>query len=115
MKSALRLGLVAAAVPVLSGCFYLPGSFGASGGGSAASTSAQSNVRGAIPAIEAYYADNNTYSGVTLAALQQYDYGVKDTRVITANDETYCLESTAGGETYSKSGPGGDIVSGPCA
>lgn len=113
MKSALRLGLVVAAVPVVSGCFYFPGTFGASG--SSSSSSAETNVRGAIPAIEAYYADNNTYSGVTLEALQQYDYGVADVRVVTANGETYCLESVTGGETYSKAGPAAEIVAGACA
>lgn len=114
MKSAFRLGLVAAAVPVLSGCFYFPGTFGASGGGSADAAAAQANVRGAIPAIEAYYADNNTYAGVSLETLQEYDYGVKDIRVVTANDQTYCLESGVGGETYSKAGPGADILPGYC-
>jgi hypothetical protein len=114
VKGVLRLLLVVASVPLVSGCFYFPGTFGASGGGSANASAAQANVRGAIPAIEAYYADNNTYSGVTLAALQDYDYGVKDVRVVMANDQTYCLESTAGGETYSKAGPGGEILPGPC-
>lgn len=114
MKQGLRLLVLVAAVPVVSGCFYFPGSFGASGGESADASAAQANVRGAVPAIEAYYADNNTYSGVTLAALQEYDYGVADVRVVRANDQTYCLESTAGGETYSKAGPGGEILSGPC-
>jgi len=114
VKQALRVLVLVAAVPVVSGCFYFPGSFGTSGGGSADASAAQSNVRGAIPAIEAYYADNNTYAGVTLEALQQYDYGVADVRVVQADDVTYCLESTGGAETYSKTGPGGDIVPGAC-
>lgn len=114
MKQGLRLLVLLAAVPVVSGCFYFPGSFGASGGESADAAHAQAMVRGAIPAIEAYYADHNTYSGVTVAALQEYDYGIKEIRVVTAEGDTYCLESSAGGETYSKTGPGGDIVSGPC-
>lgn len=114
MKQGLRLLVLLAAVPVVSGCFYFPGSFGASGVESADAASAQANVRGAIPAIEAYYADHNTYSGVTLAGLQEYDYGVKDVRVVMANDQTYCVESTAGGETYSKAGPAVDILPGPC-
>jgi hypothetical protein len=114
VKLGLRILLVVAVVPVVSGCFYFPGSFGASGGESADAASAQASVRGAVPAIEAYYADNNTYSGATLEALQQYDYGVKDVRLVTAEGETYCLESTAGGETYSKTGPGGDILPEAC-
>lgn len=114
MKQGIRLLVLVAAVPVVSGCFYFPDSFGASGGESADASAAQANVRGAVPAIEAYYADNNTYSGVTLAALQQYDYGVKDVRVVVAEGQTYCLESSSGAETYSKAGPGGDILPGPC-
>jgi hypothetical protein len=114
VKRVLRLVLVVACVPLVSGCFYFPGTFGASGGESAEASAAQANVRGAIPAIEAYYADNNTYSGVTVATLQEYDYGVKDVRIAMANDQTYCVESTAGGETYSKAGPAADILPGPC-
>jgi hypothetical protein len=101
-------------VPLVSGCFYFPGTFGASGS-SETSSAAQSDVRGAIPAIEAYYADNNTYAGATLEALQQYDYGVADIRIVQADDVTYCLESTVGAETYSKAGPAAEIVAGACA
>jgi hypothetical protein len=114
VRQGFRLLFVIAAVPVVSGCFYFPGTFGASGS-SSSSSSSETNVRGAVPAIEAYYADNNTYSGVTLEALQQYDHGVADVRVVTANDETYCLESATGGEAYSKAGPAAEIVAGACS
>jgi hypothetical protein len=114
VKGVFRLVLVVASAPLVSGCFYFPTTFGASGGESANASAAQANVRGAIPAIEAYYADNNTYSGVTLATLQEYDYGVKAVRIAMANDQTYCAESTAGGETYSKAGPAADILPGSC-
>ena len=114
MRQGFRLLVVIAAVPAVSGCFYFPGTFGA-GGSSSSSSSSAASVRGAVPAIEAYYADNNTYSGATLEALQQYDYGIVDVRVVTANGETYCLESVTGGETYSKAGPGGEILPGACA
>jgi hypothetical protein len=114
VKGVFRLVLVVASAPLVSGCFYFPTTFGASGGESANASAAQANVRGAIPAIEAYYAENNTYSGVTLATLQEYDYGVKGVRIAIANDQTYCVESTAGGETYSKAGPAADILPGSC-
>src|SRR5689334_25358739 len=45
---------------------------------------AKANVRAAIPAIEAYNSDNTGtgnsagYAGMTLAALQAYDAGVKN-------------------------------------
>jgi hypothetical protein len=115
VRQGLRLLVVIAAVPVVSGCFYFPGSFGASGSSSSSSSAAEASVRGAIPAIEAYYADNNTYSGATLQALQAYDHGVTDIRIVQADDVTYCLESVAGGETFSKAGPAAEIVAGACA
>ena len=33
-------------------------------------SAAKANVRASIPGLEAYYADNNTYVGMTLAGLQ---------------------------------------------
>ena len=38
--------------------------------GRAADSSAKANVRAALPAVEAFYADNGTYTGMTVAALQ---------------------------------------------
>ncbi len=114
VRQGFRLLFVIAAVPLVSGCFYFPGTFGGCGS-SSSSSSAEASVRGAIPAIEAYYADNNTYSGVTVAALHEYDYGVAAIRIVQADDVTYCLESTGGAETYSKAGPAAEIVAGFCA
>ncbi|HLE98894.1 MAG TPA: prepilin-type N-terminal cleavage/methylation domain-containing protein, partial [Gaiellaceae bacterium] len=37
---------------------------------------AGSNVRAALPAVEAYYADNNTYVGMTIAQLKLIDQAV---------------------------------------
>jgi type IV pilus assembly protein PilA len=77
---------------------------------------AQANVRAAVPAVEAYFADNNTYVGMTLAALQLIDAGVAptlDTQSLAAS--TYCIDddSVAGSE-YKKSGPSATVVSGSC-
>ena len=78
-------------------------------------SAAQANVRSSIPAVEAYFADNNTYSGATLAYLQTtYDQGVKNIVIQSATATTYCVESVVGAETFKKSGPGADIVSGAC-
>ncbi len=79
-------------------------------------SAAKANVRAAIPAIEAFYADNNTYAGMTLAALQaSYDAGIKNiTFGSTLNATTYCVQSTVGQATYNKQGPSADIVSGAC-
>jgi type IV pilus assembly protein PilA len=78
-------------------------------------SAAQANVRASIPAVEAYYADNNTYAGATLAYLQTtYDQGVKNIVIQSATSTTYCIQSTVGAETWNKSGPGADIVTGAC-
>ena len=78
-------------------------------------SAAQANVRASIPAVEAYYADNNTYAGATLSYLQTtYDAGVKNIVVQSVSSTTYCIESTVGAETWKKSGPGSDILTGTC-
>src|SRR5688572_12771191 len=74
-------------------------------------SAAQANVRASIPAIEAYYADNNTYAGMNLTYLQTtYDQGVKNIVIQAASSTTYCIQSTVGAETWKKSGPGADIL-----
>ena len=76
---------------------------------------AQANVSAAVPGLEAYNADHNGYTNVTLSALQaSYDAGIKNIVVVSATSTTYCIESTVGAAEYHKSGPGGDIVSGSC-
>ena len=76
---------------------------------------AQADVQAAVPAIEAYNADNASgYTGATLSKLKTYDQGVKNITVVTANTTTYCMESTVGKYTFHKGGPGEDVTSGPC-
>jgi prepilin-type N-terminal cleavage/methylation domain-containing protein len=78
-------------------------------------TAAQANVRAAIPAMEAYAADNGSYTGATSAILQStYDQGIKHIRVKTANSTTYCVDSTVGASVYKKAGPSADITAGAC-
>jgi prepilin-type N-terminal cleavage/methylation domain-containing protein len=76
-----------------------------------------SNVRSAIPAVEAYYSDDvadggggSSYVGMTLAKLQTIDAAVKldaDPTNLTATD--YCVFSTVGKYTAWKRGPAGAI------
>ena len=76
---------------------------------------AQALLRSTIPALEAYYADNGTYLGVSVQKLRMtYDTGVPDVRFVRANSRTYFVEVTSGGETASKAGPAADITSEPC-
>jgi type IV pilus assembly protein PilA len=79
-------------------------------------SAARANVRSAIPAVEAYNADNSKgYSGMTLAKLTAYDQGVKNISIIgTPNTTSYCLSSTVGTKSWYKRGPGGDITTTAC-
>ena len=75
---------------------------------------AQANVRSAIPSVETYFADNNSYVGMTATALLAYDAGLK-ANVASAGTTTYCIYDTVGTFTYKKVGPGGSITSGACS
>jgi hypothetical protein len=73
------------------------------------------NIRAAIPAIEAYNADKATYAGMTVKLLREtYDYGIPEVEIVQATKTTYCIESTVAGETFSRHGPTADIVAGGC-
>jgi type IV pilus assembly protein PilA len=86
---------------------------------------AQANVRAAVPAVERFYSENQTYvglnnaSGATIPGLTYYDPATgSKVRVSTGpapSQSSYCIYSTAGKSTYFKHGPGGDITkdSGP--
>jgi hypothetical protein len=98
---------------LLAGCLWSSGRTSEYGSGSD-SAGAEANVRAAIPAIEAYYADHGMYRRATLRALREYDAGVARVRIISATRGSYCIESTVGGATYHKQGPAAAIVSGSC-
>ena len=79
-------------------------------------SAAKANVRASIPAVEAYYADNNQYTGMTLGGLQaSYDAGVKNIVIVSAGATDYCIKSTVGQATYYKNGPSGDITATACS
>ena len=72
---------------------------------------AQANVRAAIPAAEALYADTNSYATMSIAALQGIDQGVKlTTAVATGGGAGYCLSSQVGQYWGYVNGPGGPGV-----
>ena len=76
-------------------------------------TTAEANVRAAVPAIESFRADRNSYEGMDLGALKEYDSGLKNIVVVRADERTYCVESTHV-PRYRKNGPVVDIVPGSC-
>jgi type IV pilus assembly protein PilA len=81
---------------------------------SRAQTSAsQANVRSAVPAVEAYFADNGTYVGMTLATLQAIDPAVQITVIGTPNATSYCIRSN-NTPYYYKQGPTGTISTTAC-
>lgn len=84
--------------------------------GRASKSAAQANLRTALPALAAYHADNDSYTGLTLAALQGYDQAVSSgITVVSSSAAGYCLRSIHRGEAYYKNGPGGDITTTACS
>lgn len=82
----------------------------------AADATARSNIRTAVPAIEAYRADAGTYAGMTVAALQaSYSPGVGGITVVSTSPVVYCVSATAEGSTWFKAGPDEPITQTACA
>ena len=85
-------------------------------------SAAKADVRAAVPAVEAYNADNTGtgasagYAGMTVALLQAYDSAIVPSKLFikTASSTTYCIQSTVAQATWNKAGPGADIVTGAC-
>jgi type IV pilus assembly protein PilA len=86
-------------------------------------SAAQSNLRQAVPSAEAFFSDNQTYAGLTVAGLRGYDSGLSGDVAVggvagepgTAPDaNSYCLSATHGGFKYHFAGPGGTQAAGDC-
>ena len=78
-------------------------------------SNAEANVRAAVPAIEAYAADNGTYGGASQQKLQaSYDAGISNVSVTQATATTYCVESTVGNASAFKLGPAANVLPGTC-
>ncbi len=78
---------------------------------------AKSNVRAAMPAVSAFYQDNNTYVGMDLAALQAVDAGIKLNALVAAQQTAteYCISDTRGGFTARMdTSTDSEIVEGAC-
>jgi type IV pilus assembly protein PilA len=79
----------------------------------AQNSASQANVRSAVPAVEAYFADNSTYVGMTVATLQAIDPAVQIAVIGTPNATSYCIRS-ANTPYYFKQGPTGAITTTAC-
>ena len=83
-------------------------------------SAAAANLRAAVPAVEAFYADNGTYVGMgaastaTTPGISYYDPAssakitIQSSPALSAT--TYCISSTTGGSTWYKLGPAGRIL-----
>jgi len=81
----------------------------------ASDATARSNIRTAVPAIEAYRADNDGYVGMTLAALKStYSPGIGNIVVEWSVQDDYCVSSSLNGRSWWKQGPGGQIKMTSC-
>jgi len=74
-----------------------------------------SSLRASLPAIEAYYQDHNSYSGMTLSKLRQIDYGLPEIKIVSAKKRTYCVEIDVKGSSAFKNGPSSEIMLGSCS
>ena len=83
--------------------------------GKAQDTAGASNVRAAIPSAEAWFADHNTYSGMTTTLLRaSYDSGFSHAVSVSNVSSTgYCLSAKGQKTTvWYYSGPGGGAAGG---
>jgi type IV pilus assembly protein PilA len=76
-------------------------------------TAAAADVREAIPSAEAFYSDNNTYTGLSPAALKAYDSGLSSAigkAEATNAGAGYCIQATVGTHNAEVRGPGGTVL-----
>jgi hypothetical protein len=53
-------------------------------------------LRAAIPSVLAYYQDHNTYDGMTVAELHNYDAAIESLSIVRLSKKTYCVETGSG-------------------
>jgi hypothetical protein len=81
----------------------------------AAQVTAETNLASAAGDAASYYADHQTYVGMTTATLRSYDAGLSSTIVVAqASATAYCFDNTVSGAVAHLSGPGGTAAAGAC-
>ena len=90
--------------------------------GRSESAANKANVRSIIPTVESFYADNGTYTGVDLTALQvSYDQALdasKYTLLVKSDGLSYCVQSPAASSTSTNKWhylPSSGFATGDCA
>ena len=83
------------------------------------SAAARSNLRAAVPAVEAYYLlTNSTWVGLDLQWLEDFAPGVEvndpGATPSKQTSTTYCVSATVGGKTWYKAGPDAPITTQSC-
>ena len=89
-------------------------------------TGAAADVREAIPSLEGWYSDNNTYVGINDAAgkptttggvqgkgLVGYDQGMSKNLVLFGSATGYCISEANGAHFAKVVGPGGSVQTDP--
>ncbi len=82
--------------------------------GKAQDTRAEANIRAALPAAEAFFSSNNTYTGLSISAMQSYDAGVDQNLTVNviSSGSKYCIKELGQtGSWWYYKGPGGSITS----
>jgi type IV pilus assembly protein PilE len=79
---------------------------------------AQQKIDQIIPAAHAYFADQDSYAGMTIAGLSAYDSTIDPSEYSLGSavptDTTYCIESSSQGRTWRKNGPHAPLEQLPC-
>ncbi len=79
-------------------------------------SAAKSNVRAALPAIEALYSDKGSYVSATITKLKaSYDAGISLATIKSQSGSIYCAQAVSGSRTAHRTGPSGAItLTGAC-
>ena len=80
----------------------------------AARAEAEANVRGAIPAVQIYFADHGSYAGISTAALRTINAGLSPTVQVVPTAGSYCVMATVRGISVRNVGPSADVTDGSC-
>ena len=80
----------------------------------AARVEAEANVRGALPAVQAYFSEHGTYTGISTQALRSFDSGLSPTVQVFPAGAGYCVTATVRGVSVRNLGPSSEIADGTC-